>query len=383
MRTLLQSRSRAGRRAFTLVELMTAMAVAGLLVGALAAAARQALVAWQEATSRAAQRRQADGVLDMLARDVESALFRRDGSVWLAATLQRSPQPARGDGGVVDADWSGRVKPPDGIAGAPGSSLHLYPESGDLSEYRFGQAGLWLRLFTVPPDSNDRLSNHSAPRAVAYQLIRRRVTGAATSSGGAEAPLRYVLYRSTARPFGPTWPETNSTFASGYDLFRSGVAPDYNEGDASRIDQVGNLRTPRRFEQVLAQHVIDFGVRVWVRDETGRRVIAFPARDARGRDRRGFAGTVRDGRGSRPAAVPSGWAELGGSGDDLAYGVPERMDLCLRLLTEEGARVIEAFERGRVRGAPGEREDETWWALARRHSTVFTRTVFLHGRGVE
>jgi hypothetical protein len=362
---------------------MTAMAVAGVLVGVLAAAARQALSAWQEATSRVTQRRQADGALEMLARDLESALIRRDGSVWLAATLQRSPQPARGDGGVVDADWTGRVKPPEGTAGAAGASLHLYPKSGDVDDLRFGQAGLWLRFFTVQPDSNDRLSNHSAPRAVAYQMIRRRVTGAATSAGGVDAPLRYVLYRSTARPFGPSWPETNSTFASGYDLFRAGVAPDYNEGDASRIDQVGNLRTPRRFEQVLAQHVIDFGVRVWVRDETGRRRVAFPARDARGRDRRGFAGTVRDGRGSQPAAVPPGWAGLGGSGDDLAYGIPERMDLCLRLLTEEGARVIEAFERGRVRGAPGESESETWWALARRHSTVFTRTVFLHGRGVE
>lgn len=369
--------------AFTLVELLMALVVSGILVAALTAAARHLLQAWQETAGRLEQGRRAEQILDTLARDLEALCFRRDGGVWFAATLQRSPQPPRGEAGLVDAEWSGRVKPPDGVESDAGSSLALNPADEDAMDTRFGQAGLWIRFFTVQPDSNDSLVNHSAPRAVGYQLVRRRVTASASSSGGAQSPLRYVLYRATARPFGPGWPETNSTFASGYDLFRADATPDYNVADASRIDQVGNLRAPRRYEQILAQNVIDLGVRVWTRDERGGLRPVFPDRDAGGRDVRGFAATVQDGRWRSPAAVPPGWMEEGGTRDALARGIPERIDVWVRLLTEEGARVIEAFERGRTQVPAGSNEAETWWSLARRHSSVFCRPVFMHGQALE
>ena len=369
-----------GFRGFTILELLVAVTIAGALTLSLLATASHLFSAWRRTAAISAVRTQANGILDWLEADLGSAVFRRDDNVWLAATLQSSPQPPRGDAGTSDADWTGRVKPVDGLPASPGSSLDLQPASGDWADVRFGQAGLWLRFFTQQPDTNDGLQNLSAPRAVAYQLVRRRVTAGAGALAGDSAPARYLLYRSTARPFGPDWPDTNSTMGSGYDLFREDVVPHYNRADSSRIDQVGNIRSPRRFEQILANNVIDFGVRIWTRQRDGRESVSFPATDHLGRSKRGFAATIRDGQWRAPAALPPPlqggrpWTPA-----ELTYGFPVQIEVFVRILGEEGARLIEAFEQGRTVRPPSVATDaEQWWALARAHSSVFTRQIRIH-----
>jgi len=362
------------------LELLVAVAIAGMLTLSLLATASHLFSAWRRTTAISAIRTQANGILDWLEADLGSAVFCRDGNVWLAATLQSSPQPPQGDAGMSDADWTGLVKPVDGLPGSAGSSLELAPTSGDWTDARFGQGGLWLRFFTQQPDTNDGLQNLSAPRAVAYQLVRRRVTAGAGALSATAAPARYLLYRSTSRPFGPDWPDTNSTMAVGYDLFRGDAVPHYNRADSSRIDQVGNIRSPRRFEQILANNVIDFGVRIWTRENEGGESVAFPATDQLGLAKRGFAATIRDGQWRVPAAVPPPlpdgrpWTPA-----EMAYGFPVQIDVFVRILGEEGARVIEAFEAGRTVRPPAVTSDaEQWWALAQAHSSVFIRQIRIH-----
>ncbi|HRE83163.1 MAG TPA: prepilin-type N-terminal cleavage/methylation domain-containing protein [Opitutaceae bacterium] len=363
---------------FTLVELITAMGVTAVLSALMLGLASQLLSIWRRETGVLSTRAQADLVFEQLSRDLEALVMRRDGNVWFAATVQPSPQIGRGDSTMSDAEWEGRVKPGNELPGTPGSSLSLEPTSGSLADMRFGQAGVWLRFFSIVPDTQTSLSNLSAPRAVAYQLVRRRVTASASARGRATAPFRYTLYRSSARPMSPSWPDENSTFAVGYDLFSAASNPHYNRGDSSVIDHVGNIRAPRRYEQILGNNVIDFGVRCWGRDSTGRWSPLFPAPSISrsGTLGLGFAATTRDGLHREYAIPPSSGTSTPLSAEAIRYGFPEQVDIFIRILTEEGAQKIEAFETGRIVSPFGEGTDaEAWWRIALQHSHVFVHTV--------
>ena len=369
--------SRFPSSAFTLVELMVALVVAGALLALISAITIQAASVWQRLSGRMATRAQADLIFDRIAQDIEGAILRRDGNVWMAATFQSAPQIGRGDAALSDATWEGRTKPAFEALNDASSSYHLPAGGQPFSKSRFGQAGVWFRLFTTQPDAQSSLHNLSAPRAVGYQLVRRRLTASATAPTDSYTPIRYLLYRSSARPGNDDWDDPDSTFGVGYDLFSSSAPPSYNRGDAGRIDDVGNIRTPRRYEQVLGNNVIDFGVRCWVRDEaTGKLVQRFPMRMPERVPVRGFAATVRDGR-LRPAAIPpTVGTEPSIGADDMAYGFPVRIDVMVRILTDEGARLIEAFESGRVVRAPGFEDDGAyWWSLAGKHSHVYVSHI--------
>ena len=378
MKSSVTTRRRA--HAFTLLELLVAMTVAGVLLAVVSALALQAASLWQRASAALTTRLQADLIFDRITQDLQSAVMARDGNVWLAATFQSAPQrPSGGDASMVDATWSGRVKPALEVQGEPASSLHIAGEAESFSRSRFGQAGIWLRFFTTQPDTQTDLHNLSAPRAVGYQLVRRRLTASASAASTSETPVRYLLYRSSARPASTDGSRGNSTFDVGYDLFSSGSAPAYSQGDASQIDDVGNLRTPRRYEQVIGNNVIDFGVRCWVRDErSGELAPLFPAFRPEGTQVRGFAATVRDGEG-RAASVSPVWGTGPSIGvNEMAYGFPERVDVFVRILTDEGAQVIEAYEKGLIaRPEEAGDDDHGWWELAERHSQIFVTSVRL------
>lgn len=369
--------------AFTLLELLVAMSIAGLLVAFLSALSVQTVAAWQRMGGVLTTRMQADLIFERITRDLQSALSARDGNVWFAATFQSAPQnPVGGDAGMIDAMWSGRVKPALEVQGEPASSLHIAADGESFARSRFGQAGIWLRFFTIQPDTQTGLHDLSAPRAVAYQLVRRRVTASASATSSSDTPVRYMLYRSSARPAATGWGLENSTFDVGYDLFSPGPPPTYSQGDASQMDDVGNLRTPRRYEQVIGNNVIDFGVRCWVRDDrSGRLVARFPAFREDGTRILGFAATVRDGvwrESSLPPAAGGGPPVVAGA---MAYGFPERVDVFVRILTDEGARLIAAYENGLLaRPIETTSDDHGWWDLAERHSRVFITSVRLRSQ---
>ena len=329
MRARTRARQASG---FTLVELLVAAAITAALAGALVAIVVQVLGLWSRSGSSVTTAGEVTRVLEQISRDLEAMVCRPDASAWFAVTVQRD-QAGAGDSGMTDADWTGAAKP----SGLP--SLRLDPTDGSLEDQRFGQAGVWLRFFTTEPDANDSATNRSLPRAVSYQIVRRR-----TGRGHA-----YQLYRSQVRPGG-----ANSTFSSGYDLFAS----PYNTPNGSE-QHPGNIRRPNtRF--LLGNHVIDLGLRVFVRAGDGGVEPAFPLGPAA---EQSFVATT----GTSP--VP------GYAGRPVTRGRPVRLDVLVRILTEEGAQAIANLEAGRIPVPPGLTRAEHWWGLAEAHSRVHVRTV--------
>ena len=344
-----RSRFPSRQAGFTLVELLVASAITVVLAGLMIAILTQVSKTWARASGGLTATQQAEQALDLLARDLQSAVLRRDGRVWLAATVQPD-QSGAGDIGGTLAKWTSSVRKPGAAApGTPNSSLDLVPLSGRLEDCRFGMAGVWLRFVAQVPDSNGDSANTSAPRAVAYQIVRRAVVD---NPGAAQ---RYGLFRSEVRPYSDDSPaRERSTFVVGYDLF----VPAYNStAGGGSLGDAGNIRRPRR-ELLLANEVVDFGVRFFrPKPGSGQLVLLFPTSN----DNRGFAGTTNTSAVPVNPTVPSG---------AMTYGFPTVAEVFIRVLTEEGARQISALEQGQLVGPK-------WWEIARAHSVVCTRRVVL------
>lgn len=341
---------RAGRRraAFTLVELLVASAITVVLAGIMLAVLAHMTRTWSRAAGGLLARQQAEQALDLLARDLQSALFRRDGRVWLVATIQPD-QGGVGDAGGSLGAWSPAVpKPGAADPGTAESSLALELASGRTADCRFGQAGVWLRAITQVSDNNEDVAGTSAPRAVSYQIVRRAVS---STSGAAR---RYALFRSEVRPYGETSPSLErSTFAVGHDLLATAYntsAGGTNNGDA------GTIRRPRR-DLLLANDVVDFGVRFWRRSADGTATLLFPT----GNTNRGFVVSTDS------TALPTSPAVDAAA---TTHGFPTEAELFVRVVSEEGARQLESLENGQLDGAG-------WWEIALAHSVVLTRRVML------
>ena len=336
------------RGGFTLVELLVASAITVVLAGIMVAILAQMARTWARASGGLTATQQAEQALDLLARDLQSAVLRRDGRVWLAATVQPDQSGAGDCGGTLGA-WSPAVRKPGWAnPGTADSSLVLAPASGRIEDCRFGMAGVWLRLVADVPDRNDTISGISAPRAVSYQIVRRAV------SAGAGASQRYALFRSEVRSNADDSPaRERSSWSVGFDVFAAaynGTTGGGNPGDA------GTVRRPRR-DLLLANEVIDFGVRFHRTAADGTRRTLFPT----GNGNLGFGATTDS------SALPPNPTLASAA---MSYGFPTEAELFVRVLTEEGARQIEALEAGRLSGP-------TWWAIAQAHSVVLTRWVEL------
>lgn len=321
-------------RAFTLLEVLVSAAVTVMLTALLLGVVAQVLDSWNRLSGTLTTAGQAGVILDHLAQDLEAVVLRADGAVWLAATVQ-ADQSGPGDAGMSGVDWSATSKPSGAL------SLRLVPGSGRLEDCRFGQGAVWLRFFTSQPDSNDSLSNRSAPRAVAYQVVRRRV-------GDRYA---YQLFRSQVRP----GDGTASTFSAGYDLFSS----EYTTPNGS-AQHPGNVRRPNA-GFLLGNQVVDFGLRVYARSPAGELGLAFPVTNEPAQT---FAGTTN------PAATPPGYA-----GRPVTRGFPVVIEMMVRLLDGEGAQLIWNLESGRIAPPGGMTREEYWWSLAETHGRVFTRRI--------
>lgn len=345
------------RSAFTLVEVLIASAVTALIAGLMITVIVNVMSSWRRSSDTLQTNAQAKLALDYLAQDLGAAIMQRDGRAWLIATIQPD-QSGIGDVGGTIGSWitsgGGTLKPGWSSPGAPTSSLDLDPASKRLEGYRFGMAGVWLRLITSVPDSNSSsgIQQTSAPRAVGYQIVRHPL-----SSSSAATAARYALFRAEVRPFHDTaGSQAASTFVNGYDL----GAPAYTTATANNLADSGNIRRARR-DILLANNVVDFGVRFYTRGPTGNLVLAFPTSNTN----RGFAATTNT------AFLPGG-SSFSYAGD-MTYGFPEVAEVFIRVLTEEGARQIEALEAGRLPGPD-------WWTIASASSQVYTRRIVIHGR---
>lgn len=360
-------RHRAGA-GFTIIELLVAVGVTAVLVSLMVAITINLLNAWNRSSGQLGANASARLILDQLSQDLNGAIFKRDGNVWLAATLQDN-QTGAGDTDMATANWSTgvNVKPDD-----DDGSMLLTGDTGvnSIADFRFGQAGVWLRFFTTPPGANDdTLEEVSAPRAVAWQIVRRQLGSAA-----ATAQYSYHLFRSETRPFavddtGTTTVDEgdDNVFAVGYNLFMADGGTGsigYNRGNAVAVGNVGNIRRPTA-DQLIGVDVIDFGIKLYERNAAGNLVEVFPGA-------------------TPPASAPFTYAAtsstsktLTGSGT-ITRGFPVEAEVLVRILTPEGARLIAAFEAGNIVRSPDfANDDDFWWDLATKHSKVYTRRVEL------
>jgi prepilin-type N-terminal cleavage/methylation domain-containing protein len=347
--------------AFTLLEVLVAAALVAMLAATLMLAAGATLRRWNASAGRLGTAAAARLVTDQVAQDLESAIFRSDGNVWLAATIL----PDTGNSGAWrSAAVAERAKPGN-------AEPRTYaPAAGAIEQARFGIAGAWLRFFTTKLDAGADVTELSAPVGVGYQIVRTGITSSATA-----AP-HYLLFRAEVRRT-HTSAGAAGTFESGYNVDPSATPGTRYQVASGTTGDPGNLLRPP-LGAVIADDVIDFGVRLYVREGGALRLI-FPAESSL----RGGPPAV----GTPAAALPpaataehlarSGWVE---PQDAYRHAFPDVAEIMVRIMDAEGARLISAYEAGRLLPPVGMAPGDYWWDLAEAHSQVFTRRIEIRAK---
>lgn len=339
--------------AFTLLELLVALGLTAVIVGFTLAVSDRMLAAWSRQNGKLAARAAARIVFDRLARDLQSALSGDDGRVWLAATI------------LDDSENSGRWEsaPREKPRGIAAGSLRL--DAPSLRDARFGQAGVWLRFFTAGGTMRSEIFDEapdvsSAPAAVAYQLIRHR-----SEETAAEGERRYLLYRTEVRPASAAG--RPGTIEAGFDLDPNSPSGAYAQAsahnDGSRAGDPFAVIRPGNRDAVLAENVVDFGLRLYRRTEEGGLGLIFPVPE---HDTVHLATT---------ASAPRG------AGQEM---FPAEIEVMIRILTDDGARQLAAMEAdagAKIPRPARDRDDaDWWWSIVTANSEVFTRWISLPAR---
>lgn len=307
------------RTAFSLLEVLVAVTITAVLLVLMATVATQSLGIWGRGQSSSTVALEAKLVLDQLQRDLQAIVLRRESNVWVAVDVNEyySEVTKRG----WDKEATERIKP-------EGPSSRRFTDgdgnSRGLNDIRWGFSGVWIRLVTTKLDSNAGASSASSPVVVGYQILRRGF------GAKPEVDARYALYRSEATQA--------ASFAEGYHV------GDGNYNVASSLDgTAGSIYSPST-SRLLATNVVDFGIRLYGGPRiNGSLGLLFP--------------------------VNSNSYRI----DQNA--LPEAADICVRVLSEEGATLVAAMERGLVAQPANVTFDEWWWKTVERHSTIFARRV--------
>lgn len=339
------------RRAFTLVEVVVAVGITAVLASFIVAVLTNVSGFWSRTSGKLSAEAQARYVLDQLTLDLQSAWYRDDGNAWLAATI---PANANNTGFWNTTGTTGSAIKPANGAGSLRNIATL-----NLADARFGIAGTWLRFFTTKRGSNPTpgsvaLTNMStsAPVAVAYQIVRR-----ATTATTANQDRRYLLHRVEVTPA--------ATLAAGYDLLSTASYAPTQNSPAATMGSAREIRYPT-IGSVIAENVIDLGVRMYVHapnQNTGILELTqvFPASNS------DLTHVAR-----LPARTPD-------ANGGFSESFPEVIDVMVRVLTDEGARLLAGYEASpqRVQAPPGRSPQDYWWELATSNSQVFTRRIVL------
>lgn len=371
-----RSRLRSGRRAFTLIELLVATVITAVLAGIIVAIVSNVSNFWGRTSGRLSTEAQARHILDQLTLDLGGAQFRDDGNVWMAADVLTGAT-----GGATGLWQAAAANPKPTGTGTNGSIAMTTPSIADA---RFGPGGVWLRFFTTKRGSNVAASpaTLSAPVAVGYQIIRRFST--ATNA----TKTAYLFHRAEARAANVGGRQGvldygYSITAAGYTTSTVSTNNGATTGDPRSI-QVPGSRT--NFDSVIGENVIDFGVRCYVREvvpsdpadptsvPTTRLRLIFPAGDDTGALTNSTSAPLRA---QLPANTPN---------TDPAYNfrflMPDVVDVMVRILTDEGARLLENYERANtsLTVPAGLTAQQYWWQIAAANSQVYTRRVVLNTR---
>ena len=356
------------RRAFTILELLVAATLTAALAGVIIVIVHNVSTTWSRSSGRLGADAQARLVLDQIALDLQGAQFRDDGNVWMAAdVIDRTSNPGN--------LWTEATRNPKPTGTGANGSVNLTTSS--IADGRFGKAGIWLRFFTTSRGTNTAATpvTISAPVAVGYQIIRRF-----TATNTANQNTAYLLHRAEARP--TTVNNRPGVLETGYNIrvgAYSNVATATNDGSVTgdpRSILVPGTNTGaggRNLDSVLADNVIDFGIRCYVHDAAspgGLRLI-FPA-DAAGKP----AGTANS---RYLASLPSTTPITSGNFSNL---FPDVIDVMLRVLTDDGAALIANIEKNQTPALTvpikyNSNAQQWWWGVAQENSRVYTRRILL------
>ena len=245
------------RKGFTLLELLVAVAVTGLLAALLLNITTQVVTTQTKATGDLETNQAAQFILDRIQEDLQRARLSKRrkhlvggndfGRLYQQFGLGtgRARQTLLGiSSGDLPDDWEG----PDGET----DDIVLANNQWSLVDSRFGVGGTWLRFFSQAPELDPEADNTGGVRAIGYQLVRYGLTGSNTSKP------RYQLFRSDAT--------AKETFEAGYDLDPIDGAYGAAAPDGIRVPK--NIITPIFNDSVgpstdfsLAANAIDFGIR--------------------------------------------------------------------------------------------------------------------------
>jgi type II secretory pathway pseudopilin PulG len=247
------SRSRKSA-AFTVIELLVAVAITVVLAGLLIAVTRSALNLWQNTQDSSTANVQAKVALDFLVRDLQAAIYREAGESTLAIDIV-------GIGNLSAHEWRQDYLG----ANKPDTVSILTPSTDATGRYlessRFGRGGVWLRFLTT----NQRTGG-GAPAMVGYQISRRPISGPTAATN--PPAVRYTLSR--------MFLDGDDTFAGGY------VAANHDSA----------LTSPGT-DDALCDNVVDFGVWCYRRNTDGTLDTIYPS-GAQDRDFRGAGNQFPD-----------------------------------------------------------------------------------------
>jgi Tfp pilus assembly protein PilW len=359
------------RRAFTLVELLVAAGITALIAGFIAVIVRNVAITWTRSGNRLGTDAQARLVLDQLQLDLQGAMFRDDGNVWLAAEIVDRT-------GLQGGPWQEAARNPKPTgAGANGSVLL---NTVNIADARFGKAGVWLRFFTTSRNTNASTATASAPVAVGYQISRRFV-----ATNPANQNTAYLLHRVQTRPAatGAGAAARIGVLEAGYNIVSANyttsatAANNGSQPDDPRAIQVisTNLRS---LDSVVADNVVDFGIRAYVRDAAspGGLRLVFPA-NATGQP----AGNANSRY--RPT-LPSGTPP---DATNFSTIFPDVVDVMIRILTDDGATQLANIERVQTPALTVPQKyngnaQAWWWGIVQENSRVYTRRIVLNAKSL-
>ncbi|TVR50597.1 MAG: type II secretion system protein [Puniceicoccaceae bacterium] len=319
---------------FTLLELLIATAVTAMLVTLMLTVAVSLMNVWNRSTGALDASTEARLALDQLTIDLQNSWAPPTGTGMSAAVLTDLRPPPVNWGGPGGRGW---------VTAGP-LTQHLKPDGANtlrlleprIENTRWGRGGVWLRFFTT---------GEEGIRAVSYQIARRNVTAAPDST------IRYILFRKVS--------SSTAVFTSdgGFDLDSSV----YEELEGTNLNYFAGA------------NVIDFGVRFYVwtietvqGEPTNVLRLIFPA-DIDGRLSDAQSDLVNNA--NLGVVEPAWWDRY-----------PDVVDIFIRVLTPEGARLIDALETGRQGTFTATELEERWWEIAENHSKVFTRRVVMPRR---
>ncbi len=363
-----------------MLELIVAVSVTAVLSGMLLLISNQVLETKSKSSAELERNQLAHFILDQIQEDLQCALFRNDGNIWMAISLlsdksnssvwMEAPKSELGKPSldslrIIESDW-----PTDDLLDAEIDPLG----QGPLEKSRFGVAGTWLRFFSQTPELDPTLKNQGAARAIAYQIVRYGITDSITSR------QRYQLFRSDV--------SAKNTFEAGYNLYPNLENSGYGSSASQASLDPNDLSTPRIPYTIinpiisegsdypatsfcLGTNVIDFGIRAYYLEEnslgTGNLVQIFPVIDL---DSPGNLLTDE--------FFATSHKTYQSINDPLFYQFPDVIDVMVRVISEEGARILESYENGEIPN----NENINWWSIAEEHSKSYIRRVKIYGKGI-